>query len=161
MEPLTSPTNYIHYVCIVPSTLGIHLLRATACPKDQRNYKYPLVTSFINIIYTAGQGVISVYQAVVFFLISESPLVFTLTCITTGGPATTVEWRRERLILSNGGINTITNTLMDAQQSTYKHQLTVSGRHLGVYSVSVSNSRTPSPVLSQYTVTGTYAVRIT
>ena len=93
-----------------------------------------------------------------FSLISERPPVFTLTCITTGGLATTVEWRRERLILTNGGTNTITKTIVNAQESTYKHQLTVSGRHLGVYSVSVSNSKTPSPVQSQYTVTGTYAV---
>ena len=112
------------------------------------------------IIAYAGQGTISVSQEVVFSLITENPPVFTLTCITTGGPATTVVWRRERWFLSNGGSNTITKTLMDAQQSTYKHQLIVSARRFGVYIVSVTNSRTPSPVWSQYTVTGMHVVLI-
>jgi hypothetical protein len=89
-----------------------------------------------------------------FYLVSESTPVFTLTCTTTGGAATTVEWTRNGVGLSNEARYSITQTIVDTQHSSYEHCLTVTGRLLGAYSVSVSNSRTPSPILSHYNVTG-------
>ena len=85
-------------------------------------------------------------EDIVFSLNSET--AFTLTCITTGGPATTVEWTR------NGKrIYFISSVVVDTQHSTYEHRMSSWGRFLGLYSVNVSNSRTPSTV-SQYNVTG-------
>jgi hypothetical protein len=89
-----------------------------------------------------------------FFLVSKSPPVFTLTCTTTGGAATTVEWTRNGMRLSDEARYSITQTIVDTQRSSYEHRLTVTGRLLGAYSVSVSNSRTPSPIESHYNVTG-------
>ena len=104
----------------------------------------------MRLSYFVGLGIISVKKEIVFTLITESPLVFTLTCTTTGGPATTVEWTRNgrRMYYSRSSV------VVDTQHSTYENKITVRGRFLGVYSVNVSNSRTPSAVVSQYNVTG-------
>ena len=70
--------------------------------------------------------------------------VFTLTCTSTVGPATTVSWRRDGTILSDDNTYCITSQVMDAETATYTHTLTVTGRFVGEYQCSVSNIRTPS-----------------
>ena len=57
---------------------------------------------------------------------------FILTCISTGGPATTVTWTRAQ----------------------YTHTLTVTGRLGGLYTCTVSNNK-PSSMSSTYPVEGT------
>ena len=73
---------------------------------------------------------------------------FTLTCISTGGPATTVTWTRDSKTLS-GGV-TLFNNAVTAQ---YTHTLTVTGRLGGQYQCTVTNSK-PSSVTAQLTVQG-------
>ena len=76
---------------------------------------------------------------------ATDPPVFTLTCTSTGGPATTVSWRRDGTMLSDDGTYSITSqVLTDTETATYTHTLTVTGRLLGEYQCSVSNIRTPS-----------------
>lgn len=104
-----------------------------------------------------GQGFLTVRNELTFSLVTKTPPVFTLTCTTTGGPATTVNWTRNGVVLTSGTDHTMTQVIVDTETSTYKNHLTVSGKRLGVYSVQVSNSRTPSPVMSRYNVTGTTA----
>ena len=77
----------------------------------------------------------------------ESPQ-FTLTCTSTGGPATTVTWTRDSEDMSGG--MTVLDNLMTAQ---YTHTLTVNERLLGHYQCTVSNSK-PSTATAQLTVTG-------
>ena len=62
--------------------------------------------------------------------------VFTLTCTSTGGPATIVSWQRDGVVVS-GGIT----ELIDPVTATYTSTLTVTGRETGSYSCVVSNSR--------------------
>ena len=74
---------------------------------------------------------------------------FTLTCISTGGPATTVTWTRDSVNITNG-TETVLNDPVTAQ---YTHTLTVTGRLGGLYTCTVTNDR-PSEDLANYTVEG-------
>ena len=75
---------------------------------------------------------------------ATDPPVFTLTCTSTGGPATTVSWRRDGTTLSDDSTYSITSQMTDAETATYTHTLTVTGRLVGEYQCSVSNIRTLS-----------------
>lgn len=109
----------------------------------------------------AGLGTIALVQGLEFAIISESSPVFVLTCITSGGPATSVVWTRNGVPVGSDGDFTMTQIILNTTTSTYQNQLTVSGRHLGTYRVFISNSRQPSPVQSLYTVRGAYFLYLT
>ena len=72
---------------------------------------------------------------------------FTLTCISTGGPATTVTWTRDSTTVTEG-----TETVLDDPVTAqYTHTLTVTGRLLtvtgrlpGLYNCTVENNRPSS-----------------
>ena len=85
---------------------------------------------------------------------ATDPPVFTLTCITTGGPATTVSWRRDGTLLNDDSNHDITSQVTDPVTATYTNTLTVTGRLAGQYECSVSNSRTPSGSTRSLTVVG-------
>ena len=73
---------------------------------------------------------------------------FTLTCVSTGGPATTVTWTRDSEEISGG--MTVLDNAMTAQ---YTHTVTVTGRLGGQYVCTVSNDK-PSQASASYTVEG-------
>ena len=77
---------------------------------------------------------------------------FTLTCISTGGPATTVTWTRDSVTVTEG-----TETVLDNRiTSQYTHTLTVTGRQGGLYKCTVANNRPSNNVTSaQLIVQGT------
>ena len=72
---------------------------------------------------------------------------FTLTCISTGGPATTVTWNRDSEVV-NG-----TTVLIHADIATYTHTLTVTGRLGGLYQCTVENAK-PSLVSASLFIEG-------
>ena len=72
---------------------------------------------------------------------------FTLTCISTGGPATTVTWTRDSVTVTEG-----TETVLDDPVTAqYTHTLTVTGKLTGLYTCTVAN-RKPSSYSSSYSV---------
>ena len=72
---------------------------------------------------------------------------FTLTCISTGGPATTVTWTRDSATVTEG-----TETVLDNRTtSQYTHTLTVTGRLGGLYTCTVANNK-PSQTLATLNV---------
>ena len=79
----------------------------------------------------------------------ESPQ-FTLTCISTGGPATTVTWTRNSTAVSGGMTQTVLDDPVTAQ---YTHTLIVTGRLGGQYQCTVSNNK-PSNDSQNLTVQG-------
>ena len=81
-------------------------------------------------------GSVSVSGGVTLTVNSDLNGQFTLTCISTGGPATTVTWTRDSDLVTNGTI-TVLNSTVTAQ---YTHTLTVTGRLPGVYTCTVANS---------------------
>ena len=74
---------------------------------------------------------------------------FTLTCFSTGGPATTVTWTRDFTTVTDG-TGTVLN---DAVTANYTHTLTVTGRLPGLYMCNVSNNK-PSSDSAAITVEG-------
>ena len=77
--------------------------------------------------YMCSTGHITVSDNVAFTLdskASDSRLTFTLTCISTGGPATTITWTRD----SDTVIEGIEAVLNDRVTAQYTHTLTVTGR---------------------------------
>ena len=62
---------------------------------------------------------------------------FTLTCISTGGPATTVTWTRDSTTVTEG-----TETMLDDPVTAqYTHTVTVTGRLGGHYTCTVANNK--------------------
>ena len=78
----------------------------------------------------------------------ESPQ-FTLTCTSTGGPATTVNWTRDNETVLGG-----TTVLDDPVTAQYTHTLTVTGRLVGQYQCNVSNNKPSSDTAELIIVTG-------
>ena len=81
--------------------------------------------------------------------LNEASPQFTLTCISTGGPATTVTWTRGSVNVTEGTKTVIVNR----ETSQYTHTLTVTGRLGGLYTCTVANNR-PSDNSEQLTVRG-------
>ena len=80
---------------------------------------------------------------------------FTLTCISTGGPATTVTWTRDSVTVTEG-----TETVLDDRVTAqYTHTLTVTGRLGGLYTCTVANNK-PSDISAQFNVQGTIYVMV-
>ena len=74
---------------------------------------------------------------------------FTLTCISTGGPATSVTWTRDSDTITEG-----TDTTLDDQMTAqYIHTLTVTGRLGGLYTCTVANDK-PSQDSANFIVEG-------
>ena len=89
-------------------------------------------------------GQVTIPGEITFWLDTDpatDPPVFTLTCTSTGGPATTVSWRRDGTMLSDDSTYSITSQVTDTETATYTHTLTVTGRLEGEYQCSVSNTR--------------------
>ena len=109
------------------------------------------ICMYINYV-GALSSVPGTLNTIQFSIVSEEPVVSTLTFNTTGGPATYVTW-------TIGGINV--STLEDSRYKPsqilvpndqlyaagdYSNILTVNGRLPGEYGVSVTNDRTSQPV---------------
>ena len=73
--------------------------------------------------------------------------LLTLTCISTGGPATTVTWTRDSTTVTEG-TETVLNDPVTGQ---YTHTLTMTTA--GVYTCTVSNNK-PSSESDSITVEG-------
>ena len=81
--------------------------------------------------------------------LNRDSLQFTLTCISTGGPATTVTWTRGSINVTEGNMTVLDNRTT----SQYTHTLTVTGRLGGLYTCTVANNK-PSQNSADYTVKG-------
>ena len=74
-----------------------------------------------------------------------------LTCISTGGPATTVTWTRDNVNIIGKQNETVLN---DTETAQYTHTLTVTAA--GVYTCTVSNNKPSSATSASITVLGDY-----
>ena len=64
--------------------------------------------------------------------------------MSSGGPATTVTWRRNCAVLSNNATYQQTQTVIQTQTATYRNKLVIASTvtdHSGVYTCSVTNTR--------------------
>ena len=74
---------------------------------------------------------------------------FTLTCISTGGPATTVSWTRDSTTVTTEGTETVLN---DGVMAKFTHTLLVTDRRAGHYRCAIANKF--SSVSAELTVQG-------
>ena len=70
----------------------------------------------------------------------------TLTCISTGGPATTVTWRRDGVVITPNATHQQTKSLVYPEKGTYQTLLTIDpsvGQQsiVGTYNCTVENVR--------------------
>ena len=103
----------------------------------------------------AGQ-IFSLQDDLEFQLLSLEPITdpptFTLTCVTTGGPPTTVVWTRDNTEIdyqSNSNFK-FSRTVTNFVNSTYNNTLTVTGRHPGQYNMTAWNRNTVMYIDSQH-----------
>ena len=85
---------------------------------------------FVSLIAT---GVVSLSSGMTFTLISENQ--FILTCISTGGPATTVTWTRD----PPTAVGKLYTVVVNGTTGTSSNTLLVTGREEGLYTCTVSN----------------------
>ena len=67
-----------------------------------------------------------------------------LTCTSSGGPATSVTWRRNCAVLSNNNMYQQTQVVTQTQTATYQNTLVIDSsvtERDGVYTCSVTNAR--------------------
>ena len=108
-------------------------------PSSPNNYH-------IQITWLSSTGDV-VVSSVQFQLTSElnAPTpTFTLTCTSTGGPATTVSWTVNNSAVTEDSAHITSQVLTDAENATYTNTLTVTGRLLGEYECTVSNNKPSS-----------------
>ena len=70
----------------------------------------------------------------------------TLTCTSTGGPATTVTWRRDGVVITLNATYQQTKSIVDPVNGTYQTVLTINSSVgqsdiVGTYSCTVENDR--------------------
>ena len=70
----------------------------------------------------------------------------TLTCTSTGGPATTVTWRREGVEITENSTHQQSKNLIDSESGTYQTVLTIDpsvdcSDIVGTYNCTVENDR--------------------
>ena len=73
----------------------------------------------------------------------------TLTCTSTGGPATTVTWRRDGVVITLNATHQQTQRVVNTVMSTYQTLLTIDRRVdiVGTYNCTVENARGESSKL--------------
>ena len=77
--------------------------------------------------------------------VNEDPPEFTLTCVSKGGPATRVVWRRDGKEITENSTYSTSQIIVDTSSTTvYNNTLRVRGREGGVYRCNVSNSQSLS-----------------
>ena len=69
---------------------------------------------------------------------SDQAFQFTLACISTGGPATTVTWTRDSTTVITEGTETVLDDPVTAQ---YTHTLTLTRLPIIVYKCTVANNK--------------------
>ena len=73
---------------------------------------------------------------------NEEPPQFILTCVSEGGPATSVVWERESTEIPEDSDHVTGQILVDSGENTvYENTLRVTGREPGQYQCTVSSNR--------------------
>ena len=139
-NPATGPLEEGIYYCQIQDDAGtLHTADVGLYHNGKGWLEWEAIESSIQSCMHAVSGYTTISDGVILNVVSAlngtSPQ-FTLTCISTGGPATTVIWTRDNDTLTNG-----TETVLDnSTNAQYTHTLTVSGRLPGLYTCAVALS---------------------
>ena len=108
-----------------------------------------MIGALIVLLHTIGDTEILTTEFQMHSDLNGASPQFTLTCISTGGPATTVTWTRDSATAMGDEMTLLDN----AETAQYTHTLTVTGRLGGLYQCTVSNDK-PSSDSASLTVRG-------
>ena len=137
--------------CLLILTHSVPLI----CPCTMQEM---LITLHFELCYTLAHNThicILCYHYFCLFIHAGSPIVTsltydnqsrTLTCTSTCGPATTVTWRRDRVVITLNDTYQQTKRLLDAETGTYQTVLTINSSVgwtdiMGTYNCTVKNER--------------------
>ena len=110
---------------------------------------------YYNTLHTVFIGDITLSDTIEITSIDgDSTPQFTLTCTSTGGPATNVTWTRDSVTITERTETTLDNSTT----AQYTHTLTMTGRLGGLYTCTVANNK-PSSDSSSLRVKGKYNMR--
>ncbi len=87
-------------------------------------------------------------------VLTEEPLLFRLSCISEGGPATTVTWTRNGTTVTEDISHAFVQSVVNTETARYTNSLTVSGPEYGTYRCTVDNDRTEPPDSEEIEVGG-------
>ena len=104
---------------------------------------------YVHMLLLLYAGDISIIADTLDFDLASIGEAGTLTCISTGGPATIVTWTRDSVTVTEGN----ETVLDDPVTAQYTHTLTVTGREGGLYTCTVANNK-PSSDSSSLRVKG-------
>ena len=79
---------------------------------------------------------------------------FSLTCISTGGPTTTVTWTRNSVAVNNMEVADYDSYLVNGVTAEYYHTLYMNGRLEGLYTCNVTNEHVSSESSTELYVRG-------
>ena len=97
-----------------------------------------MLSSNVLILFTSTTGYVSISGSITLTLdIDGASPQFTLTCISTGGPATTVSWTRDSTPVTEGN----ETVLLNPTTAEYVHTLNVTGDIKGKYTCTVANNK--------------------
>ena len=93
-----------------------------------------------------------------------SPPEFTIICLTEGGPATTVSWRRPNgaIVQQGDSDHETSQIIVNTRTSVYENRLRVRGREGGEWLCRVRNNimeyfhNSRNAILRQFTIDGMY-----
>ena len=109
----------------------------------------PCVNSIVNVMISGDINNLVLTVDSDLSEVSVTTSQFTFTCISTGGPATTVTWTRDSVtVLEDGDTYSLTTKLTDTETAQYIHTLTVTGRLGGLYTCTVANDKPSEAMMS-------------
>ena len=99
-----------------------------------------------NFVIAGIPGVVDILFHLTSDLHSPTP-TFTLTCVSSGGPVTYVNWTRDGIPVPQNRYHLASHTLVNAQVATYHSTLSITGRLPGLYRCEVSSVRPDRTVM--------------
>lgn len=109
------------------------------------NKRFSIVCA--GVVMANEPNVISYFGATLPYL-DDLEFMYTLTYLTTNGPAQSVTWTRD----GAAAVGEFSQRVTDQSTSTYSSVLRVTGRTTGNFTCSVTNDRTAVPVTASLTV---------
>ena len=131
-----------------PSTISYYI--GLYNPRNGEGMQFMLHVMYPASIPPLSGALQPITDAIQFALVSSSLVQFTLTCTSTGGPATSVTWTRDGVTVPYDSTHVLSQTVVDTLTAQYNNTLTVTGVEGGSYQCTVSDvlSTELSPVLS-------------
>ena len=152
LRTIALPNEGIYQCAVEDDTLTLQTLYMGLFYTEGGLFTYFVFCISYIYVYMCLLGNISLPADIAFTLDSDhnqGEVRFTLTCISTGGPVTSVTWTRDSITITEG-----TETVLDDPVTAqYTHTLSVTRRLGGLYTCTVANNK-PSIATTSINIEG-------